>query len=254
MDFANKVVVVTGGGQGIGRCIATMFAKEKATVVIAECDEEAGREIEEEINAFGGHARFMNVDVTDEESIKRMVEEIDKKYGKIDCLINNAAISSNGTLFTREISAFEEVLKVNVTGPYMCCKYCVPLMIHEGCSIVNIASTRALMSEPNTEPYSASKGALLALTHSLASSLAPRIRVNAISPGWIDTSQWKKKNNRKFVALREEDHKQHLTGRVGVPEDVAKAVLFLSSEEAGFISGSNFIVDGGMSVKMIYEE
>lgn len=254
MDFANKVVVVTGGGQGIGACIATHYAKQKATVVIADCDEEAGREIEEDITAFGGHARFINVDVTDESSIKQMVEYIDLKYGKVDILVNNAAISSIGTLFTREISDFERVMRVNVTGAYSCVKYCVPLMIHEGSSIVNIASTRALMSEPNTEPYSASKGALLALTHSLANSLAPKIRVNAISPGWIDTAQWKKKNERKFVALREEDHMQHLTGRVGVPEDIAKAVLYLTSEDASFISGSNFVIDGGMCVKMIYEE
>lgn len=254
MDFANKVVVVTGGGQGIGACIAIAYAKQKATVVIADIDEEAGKEVETEINNFGGHGYFISVDVADETSVKEMVALLDKKYGKIDILVNNAAISSSGTLFTREIEDFEQVLRVNVLGGYMCTKYCVPLMIGEGCSIVNMASTRAMMSEPHTEPYSASKGAVLAMTHSLAASLAPKIRVNAISPGWIDTSQWKKKKDRKFVSLREKDHMQHLTGRVGRPEDVAKAVLFLTGEDAGFITGANFVIDGGMTVKMIYEE
>lgn len=254
MDFSNKVVVVTGGGQGIGACIATAYAKKKATVVIAEIDEEAGKEVEAEVNALGGHGYFIQVDVASEDSVKEMIGKLEKKYGKIDILVNNAAISSGDTLFTREIEAFEEVLRVNVTGSYICVKHCAPLMIGEGCSIVNIASTRALMSEANTEPYSASKGAVLALTHSLAASLAPKIRVNAVSPGWIDTSQWKKKKERKFVALREKDHMQHLTGRVGIPEDVASAVLYLTSEDAGFITGANFVIDGGMSVKMIYEE
>lgn len=254
MDFSNKVVVVTGGGQGIGACIAMQYAKKKATVVIAEIDEEAGLEVAEEINNRGGHGYYVHVDVSNEASVKEMIDKLDKKYGKIDILVNNAAINSVGTLFTTEIKTFEEVLRVNVTGAYICAKYCAPLMIGEGCSIVNIASTRAMMSEPNTEPYSASKGALLALTHSLAASLAPKIRVNAVSPGWIDASQWKKKKERKFVALREKDHMQHLAGRVGMPEDVASAILYLTSEEAGFITGANFVIDGGMSVKMIYEE
>ena len=145
-------------------------------------------------------------------------------------------------------------MRVNVTGAYLCVKYCAPHMSAEGCSIINIASTRALMSEPNTEPYSASKGALLALTHSLAASLGPKIRVNAISPGWIETSEWRRKKDRKFVALRECDHKQHLVGRVGRPEDIAQAACYLTSQDASFITGTNIVIDGGMTVKMIYEE
>ncbi|MGL4363466.1 MAG: glucose 1-dehydrogenase [Cellulosilyticaceae bacterium] len=254
MDFANKVVVVTGGGQGIGACIATEYGKKKATVVIAEIDEEAGLEIEAEVNAQGGHGLFVKVDIANEKSVIDMVNQLNKRYGKIDILINNAAISSSGTLFTRTIEEFEKVISVNVTGAYCCAKHCVPLMIGENCSIINMTSTRAMMSEANTEPYSASKGAVLALSHSLAASLSPKIRVNSISPGWIDTSQWKKKSERKFVALREKDHCQHLVGRVGVPEDIAKAVLYLTSEEAGFITGSQIVIDGGMTVKMIYED
>lgn len=254
MDFSNKVVVITGSGQGIGACTAVEFAKRKASVIIAEIDEEAGREVEALLQEQGLDALFIHTDVSNEHSVKEMAFAVAERYGKIDILINNAAAQKQGNLFTTTIEDFEYVLRVNVTGAYMCTKYCVPYMIGEGANIVNIASTRALMSEPNTEPYSASKGALLALTHSLAASLGPKIRVNAICPGWIETNGWKKKKDRKFVALREKDHMQHLTGRVGVPEDVAKAITYLTSEDAGFITGANFVIDGGMTVKMIYEE
>lgn len=254
MDFSNKIVVVTGSGQGIGACVAAEFAKHKATVIIAEIDEEAGREVEEFILSSGGHAFFIQTDVADETSVKEMAFKVAEHYGKIDILVNNAAVQFQGNIFGTSTEEFEKVMRVNVTGAYMCTKYCRAYMMGEGSNIINIASTRALMSEPNTEAYSASKGALLSLTHALAASLGPEIRVNAISPGWIETNAWKKKKDRKFVALRERDHMQHLTGRVGMPEDVAKAVLYLSSEEAGFITGANFVIDGGMTVKMIYAE
>lgn len=254
MKFLNKVVIVTGGGQGIGACIAQSYAKEGAHVIIAEIDEEAGIENEEHITELGGSACFFQTDVSKEEDVKNMVEYVLNRFGHIDILINNAAVDAKGTLFTRKIEEWNHVLAVNITGPYICTRYIAPHMKDEGCSIINIASTRATMSEPNTEPYSASKGAILALTHSLANSLSPKIRVNAISPGWIDVSQWKKKKERKFIHLTEKDHNQHLVGRVGVPEDIAKACLFLTSEDSGFITGSNFTVDGGMTVKMIYCE
>lgn len=252
MRFLNKVVIVTGGGQGIGACIAQSYAKEGAYVVIAEIDEEAGVENETSITDLGGNACFLQTDVSNEESVQAMVGQVLNRFGHIDILINNAAVDAKGTLFTRTIEEWSNVLAVNITGPYICTKHIAPYMKGEGSSIINIVSTRALMSEPNTEPYSASKGALLALTHSLANSLSPKIRVNAISPGWIDVSQWKKKKDRKFIHLRDKDHSQHLVGRIGVPEDIAKACLFLTSDEAGFITGSNFIIDGGMTVKMIY--
>lgn len=252
MKFIGKVVIVTGGGQGIGSCIAQSYAKEGAQVIIVDIDEEAGRESEAYINESGGNAYFLQTDVSQEEQVKQMVDQVVNRFGHIDILVNNAAIDAKGTLFTRTIEEWNNVLAVNITGPYVCTKYIAPHMKTEGCSIINIASTRALMSEPHTEPYSASKGALLSLTHSLANSLSPKIRVNAISPGWIDVSQWKKKKERKFIHLTEKDHNQHLVGRVGVPEDIAKACLFLSSEDGGFITGANITIDGGMSVKMNY--
>ncbi|MEG0012973.1 MAG: glucose 1-dehydrogenase [Cellulosilyticaceae bacterium] len=254
MDYLGKVVIVTGAGQGIGACIATEYAKKKATVVLAEIDEEAALEVMQQIENIGGNCRVIQTDVSSEKSVKNMIAQVAERYGKIDILVNNAAIESEGTLFTRSVESFEKVLKVNVVGPYMCAKYAVPHMMGEGCSIVNIASTRAFMSEPHTEPYSASKGAIVALTHSLASSLAHKVRVNCISPGWIDVSGWKKKKDRKFITLTEKDHSQHLVGRVGVPEDIAQAVLYLTNEQAGFITGSNLVIDGGMTVKMIYAE
>ncbi|MDF2613582.1 MAG: 3-oxoacyl-(acyl-carrier-protein) reductase [Clostridia bacterium] len=256
MDFSGKVVIITGSGQGIGNCIAAEYAKKKARVIIAEIDEEAGLETKAYIQSIGGDALFIQTDVGNEDSVKHMVNSVVERYGKIDILINNAAISTQSehdTLFTRSIEEFEHVMRVNVTGAYMCAKYCAYHML-EGSSIINIVSTRAFMSEPHTEPYSASKGALVALTHSLANSLAHKVRVNAISPGWIDVSQWKKKKDRKFTTLTEKDHSQHLTGRVGVPEDIAHAVLYLTSEEAAFITGANLVIDGGMTVKMIYSE
>ena len=256
MTFLGKVVIITGSGQGIGQCMALEYAKEGASVVIAEIDEEAGLETKELITAHQGECFFVQTDVASEESVQKMVEAVVERYGKIDVLINNAAVQSSGEndhLLTRSVEEFEKVMRINVTGAYICAKYCVSHM-PEGSSILNIVSTRALMSEPHTEPYSASKGALLALTHSLANSLAHRVRVNAISPGWIDVSDWKKKKDRKFVAITAADHAQHLVGRVGVPEDIAKAALYLTGDGAGFITGSHLVIDGGMTVKMIYSE
>jgi len=252
MKFIGKVVIVTGGGQGIGSCIAGSYAKEGAHVVIADWDQEAGAETEAYIAENGGSVYFCKTDVSNEDDVKQMVQQVINRFGHIDILINNAAVDAKGTLFTRTIEEWNTVLAVNITGPYICTKYVAPHMKNEGCNIINIVSTRALMSEPHTEPYSASKGALLSLTHSLANSLSPKIRVNAISPGWIDVSQWKKKKDRKFIHLTDKNHNQHLVGRVGVPEDVAKTCLFLSSDDAGFITGANIIIDGGISVKMDY--
>lgn len=256
MTFLGKVIVITGSGQGIGQCMALAYAREGGIVIIAEIDEEAGLETKELIEHAGGECLFVPTDVSEEESVKQMVSCVIERYGKIDILVNNAALQTHGdceTLFTRSIDDFERVLKVNVTGAYICSKYCA-MHMPEGSSILNITSTRAMMSEPHTEPYSASKGALLSLTHALASSLAHRVRVNAISPGWIDVSDWKKKKERKFMTITEVAHAQHLVGRVGRPEDVAQAALFITGEQAGFMTGSHLVLDGGMTVKMIYTE
>lgn len=255
MSFTGKTVIVTGGAQGIGMATALAFAREGAQVVIADIDEEAGREHLETLTQAGHQALFVHMDVGDEAGIKRMMETAVTSFGTIDVLINNAGIMDRTPMADRPVKLWDRCIAVNLRGPYLCAKYAVPHM-SAGSAIINIASTRALMSEPNTEPYSASKGGLLALTHSLALSLAPRrIRVNAISPGWIDVSNWKKGSRRAQQPLSRRDHEQHPAGHVGLPEDIARACLFLASDDsAGFITGQNFVIDGGMTIKMIYEE
>lgn len=253
----DKVAVVTGAGQGIGAAIAEVFCANGVKVVLAEIDEEAGREREAILRWKNFDAIFIRTDVADENSVKAMVQETVRIYGKIDILVNNAAIGSTKSIFERTFEEWNKVIQVNLTGPYLCSKYCAKEMIkNPGGVIINIASTRAFQSEPDTEPYSASKGGVVALTHSLAVSLAKyRIRVVCVSPGWIETSLWKKSSLRKEPQLRAIDHSQHPSGRVGDPMDIANLCLFLvDQEKSGFITGVNFTVDGGMTIKMIYEE
>lgn len=246
-----KVAIVTGGGQGIGKAIAKKFLENHISVVIAEIDESAGKETEEEYLSLG-EIKFIKTDVSKKEEVKNMVEETVNTFGKINYLINNAGIGINKHISELTLEEWNRVLGVNLTGAFLCSKYAYPYLKKEKGVIINIASTRAFMSEPNTEAYSASKGGIYALTHALAISLGPDIRVNCISPGWIEVSEWKKKSLRKPAELTELDHKQHPAGRVGRPEDIASLVLYLISDEAGFITGANFIVDGGMTRKMIY--
>jgi NAD(P)-dependent dehydrogenase (short-subunit alcohol dehydrogenase family) len=246
-----RVAIVTGGGQGIGKAIAQKFLENHISVVIAEIDESAGKETEEEYLSLG-EIKFIKTDVSKEEEVKNMVEETVNTFGKINYLINNAGIGINKHISELTLEEWNRVLGVNLTGAFLCSKYAYPYLKKEKGVIINIASTRAFMSEPNTEAYSASKGGIYALTHALAISLGPDIRVNCISPGWIEVSEWKKKSLRKPAELTELDHKQHPAGRVGRPEDIASLVLYLISDEAGFITGANFIVDGGMTRKMIY--
>jgi len=246
-----KVAIVTGGGQGIGKAITKKFLENGISVVVAEIDESAGKEVEEEYSSLG-KVKFIKTDVSKEEDVKNMVDETIKIFGKINYLINNAGIGINKHISELSLEDWNRVIGVNLTGTFLCSKYSYPYLRKEKGVIINIASTRAFMSEPNTEAYSASKGGIYALTHALAVSLGPDIRVNCISPGWIEVSEWKKKSLRRPPELKELDHKQHPVGRVGKPEDIASLVLYLVSDDAGFITGANFIVDGGMTRKMIY--
>lgn len=254
MSFKDRVVIVTGGGQGIGRAISREFASKGTKVVIADIDREAGEENEQYILRHGNSAYFVQTDVASENSVKNLVGKTVEKYGTVNILINNAAIGGSGNLSEDSMEGWDRVIAVNLRGPFMCAKFCAPVMTQSGGGcIVNIASTRAFMSEPDTEAYSASKGGIIALTHSLAVSLSKsKIRVNSISPGWIETSEWLKSRNAKPAVLSDLDHSQHPAGRVGVPQDIARACLYLCSEDAGFITGANLTIDGGMTVKMIY--
>ncbi len=248
-----KTALVTGGAQGIGKAIALAFLRSGYNVCIADSDEEAGRETLGEYRHEGALA-FVTADVSVEAQVQACVDECVRRFGGMDVLVNNAGIFTTTPLTELGFETWQRILGVNLTGAFLCTRAAAPYLRKAHGAIINITSTRAHMSEPDTEAYAASKGGLLALTHALAVSLGPEVRVNCVSPGWIDVSAWKKVSARQPAQLRAEDHDQHPVGRVGRPEDVADMVLFLASEQAGFVTGQDFVVDGGMTRKMIYVE
>lgn len=251
-DFTGKIAVVTGGGQGIGRAVAEALLKAGARVWIAECDAEAGAETRAELASIG-RVEFVPCDISDPGDVEVLRQKVTAEGG-LDLLVNNAAVMVRKPMEELSLTEWQRVLDVNLTGPFLCSRAFAPLLRNRRGSIVNIASTRALMSEPHTESYAVTKGGLVALTHVLAVSLGPEVRVNCISPGWIDVSSLAKRSCRKPERLSERDHSQHPAGRVGQPQDVAAMVLYLASREAGFMTGENIVIDGGMTRKMIYFE
>ncbi len=249
----NQVAIVTGGAQGIGKGIVKHLLGLGMRVVIADADNEAGKEVQAEYRSRGD-LHFVHCDVADEAQVRQLIEETIQHYQRLDVLVNNAGIVHFKPLEQTTLADWNEVIGVNLTGCFLCAKYAAPHLRKARGAMVNIASTRALMSEPDTAAYSASKGGMLALTHSLAVSLGPEVRVNCISPGWIEVGDWKKRADLTAPRHSEQDRLQHPAGRVGTPEDVAGLVAYLISPVAGFITGANFIVDGGMTHKMIYAE
>jgi NAD(P)-dependent dehydrogenase (short-subunit alcohol dehydrogenase family) len=251
-----KILAVTGGGQGIGRGIAFHFAQNGYAVSIADSDEKAGREAASRAEALGAQAIFVRTDVSRERDVKAWMSETLAQLGCPDVLVNNAGIGANGPFLKLSAADFDRVIGVNLRGTFLCSQAAARAMVARKVpgAIVNIASTRAFMSEPNTEAYSASKGGIAALTHAMAISLGPhRIRVNCISPGWIEVGDWQYSRRARKPHHSKSDREQHPVGRVGTPDDIAQGCLFLA-EHAGFMTGQNIIIDGGMSVKMIYEE
>ena len=234
MIFKDKHAVITGGAKGIGRCAAELFIREGTEVTVIDTDKGAGSTL--------SNACFYHGDIADKTVLERFAGSLDKP---VDFLINNACISRGGLLSGCSYEDFEYVQRVGLTAPY----YLTNLLLNNNllagnASIINIASTRAFQSQPDTESYSAAKGGIAALTHSMAVSLAGRARVNCISPGWIDNSETPEHS--------EQDKKQHPAGRVGKPPDIAELILYLCSDKAGFITGGNIIIDGGMSKLMVY--
>ena len=224
--FKDKVVIVTGGANGIGKCIASEFSAAGATVHVIDKQEE------------GDH--FVG-DIAKKEVLEAFVADILEKHDKVDCIINNALPLMKG-IEECTYEEFQYAMSVGVTAPF----YLVKLLQHHlaaGASIINISSSRDRMSQPQSESYTAAKGGIAALTHSLAVSLAGKARVNSISPGWIDTTG---------TTYSGPDAVQQPAGRVGTPQDIAGMVLFLCSEKAGFITGENICIDGGMTRLMIY--
>jgi len=252
--FYGKVALVTGGAQGIGKAIAQAFSHHEVRVIIADRDEEAGKECEQWLRSKGGEATFLYCDVADVNSIQALIDQVIERYQRLDFLINNAGVSCFKPISELSVVEFDEVLSINLRSAFVATKFAAPYLREQQGAIINIASTRALMSEPDSEVYAASKGGLVALTHALAVSLGPKVRVNAISPGWIEVRDWQKSSERKNVQHSEADRSQHPAGRVGTPEDVGRAAVFLCSGESGFITGQNLVIDGGMTVKMIYED
>lgn len=223
--FKNKVAVITGGANGIGKCIAEEFKKQGAEVCVID-------------KADGGH--FVG-DISGKSVLERFAAEVIEKHGHIDYLINNALPLMKG-IDECSYEEFQYALSVGVTAPFYLSKLFAP-HFGEGGSIVNISSSRDRMSQPQTESYTAAKGGIAALTHALAVSFAGKVRVNSISPGWIETGG---------KVYEGADAYQQPCGRVGEPLDIANMVLFLCSDKAGFITGENVCIDGGMTKLMIY--
>ncbi|MCS5711892.1 SDR family oxidoreductase [Candidatus Berkiella aquae] len=247
----NRVAIVTGGAQGIGKAITKEFLIQKMTVIVVDEDKTAGKELQNEYATLGS-ILFYPIDINKENEIKKLNAYVKKHFGKLDALVNNAGIFKKEPIENLSLKKWQQILNTNLTSVFLMSKYFTPLLKKSHGSIINIASTRALMSEPHTEAYAASKGGIVALTHAMAISLGPEIRVNCISPGWIETSEWQKSSHREKSKHSKEDKTQHPVGRVGNPEDIASLVLYLSEEKASFITGANFVIDGGMTRKMIY--
>lgn len=249
MDFSNKVIVVTGAASGIGKGIALAYAENGGTVAVADVDQEAGNQTTDEIRAKGGESLFVKTDVRSESEIIQLFDKVKHTYGTIDVLINNAGKSGFTPFFELTLDNWDDVINTNLRSVFLCSREAAKIMRRnkQGGAIVNIASTRAIMSEPNSEAYAASKGGIVAITHALAATLSEeRITVNSISPGWIHTG-----DDSQLTAI---DHEQHLSKRVGRSSDIARACFYLTAEENNFVTGINLIVDGGMTRKMIYEE
>ncbi len=251
-----KVLAVTGGAQGIGRAIAFHFARAGYAVSIADVEEDAGAEALRKVNEMGAKAIFVRTDISQREVVDKWMDFTVRDLGCPDVLINNAGIGCGGPFLELSAEDFDRVIAVNLRGTFLCSQSAARRMADRGSGgvIINIASTRAFMSEPGTEAYTASKGGIVSLTHGMAVSLGRYgIRVNCISPGWIETRDWQYSARALHPVHSERDRLQHPVGRVGKPEDIAEAALFLS-ESAGFMTGQNLIIDGGMTIKMIYEE
>lgn len=246
--------IITGGAQGIGRCIVETLLEKGWQVAVIDPDNEAGTAMMAETGREA--LRYFCGDVSDESHVTEFVPIAADLMGRLDLLVNNAGIADpdSGPVEQLDRERWDRIIGVNLAGAFLMTKHAVPFLKTWGGSIVNIGSTRALQSEPDTEAYAASKGGLTALTHALAVSLGPVIRVNIIQPGWIEVGNWRKPSARTSPTHRDIDNRQHPAGRVGRPQDVAGLVCYLASDAAAFITGQQFVVDGGMTRKMIYAE
>lgn len=230
-----RVALVTGGAMGIGLAVARRLVREGFRVVVAD----------PAAPPPDLPARHVAADVGDEAGVHALVDGIAEQEGRLDALVSNAGFMIRKPLRDLTLAEWNDVLATNLTATFLLVREAEAMLRAARGAVVTIASTRARQSEANTESYSASKGGLVALTHALAVSLGPDVRVNCVSPGWIDT---------KGEPLRPEDHAQHPSGRVGTPDDIASLVAWLVGPESGFVTGAEFVSDGGMTRKMIYAD
>lgn len=242
--------LVTAGAQGIGKAITVRLLAAGMQVLALDADAEACSDLQEQIGLNRLQVRCG--DVADEPVLKAAVAQADACGKGLKAIVSNAGIGKSMRVTELGLADWNRVLAVNLTAAFLLAKHGAAALKRNYGAMVTIASSRAVQSEANTEAYSASKGGLVALTHALAISLGPEVRVNCVSPGWIATDAWKKSSQRRQPQLRAIDDQQHPVGHVGRPEDVAAMVSFLLSAEAGFITGAHFLVDGGMTRKMIY--
>lgn len=244
-----KIVLITGAGAGIGRALALAYGRAGALALIADRNEAGLEETAALLEQEGIDSASFIADVSKPDEVSRMFGDVEELFGRVDVVVNNAGFGIWKSPYDLELDEWDHVVNTNLRGTFLCSREAAKLMRKDGTggSIVNISSTRALMSEPNSEAYAASKGGILSLTHALATSLGPdRITVNAVCPGWIETGD--------YDELRRVDHAQHPSGRVGKPEDIARACLYLTDPRNDFVTGTRITVDGGMSTKMIYAD
>jgi NAD(P)-dependent dehydrogenase (short-subunit alcohol dehydrogenase family) len=244
MAKLKRVALVTGGANGIGRAIGRHLLSLGWRIGVVDLP---GSGLNRSFSPRAGNVVLIEGDVREEETAARAIAALTDRFGRLDGLVCNAGVMIRKPLHELTLAEWHRVIDTNLTATFLLARAAEAALRKARGAIVTIASTRAKMSEPNTESYSASKGGLVALTHALAVSLGPDVRVNCVSPGWIETKD--------YAALRRKDHAQHPGGRVGKPQDVAEIAAFLlDAERSGFITGANFTIDGGMTRKMIYEE
>ncbi|HUI12601.1 MAG TPA: SDR family oxidoreductase [Xanthobacteraceae bacterium] len=244
MPNTRPAALVTGGAKGIGRAIARRLLDDGWSIGVIDLPDSGLNRV---FPQRSRNALAVEGDVRDEEALSDAVDAMLHRFGRLDAAVSNAGVMVRKPIRRLTLAEWHRVIDTNLTAAFLLARAAEKHLRRTRGAFVTIASTRALMSEPNTESYSASKGGLLALTHALAVSLGPQVRVNCVSPGWIET--------KNYPALRRKDHGQHPAGRVGKPQDIAEIVAWLiDRERSGFVTGANFIVDGGMTRKMIYVE
>jgi NAD(P)-dependent dehydrogenase (short-subunit alcohol dehydrogenase family) len=247
MRLIAKVAIITGGASGIGRAAAELFARESARVVVADVQQAAGQMVVQHIRDAGGQALFVQTDVAQENQVEQLMTKAMEVFGGVDVLFSNAGIGLAKSAANTSLEDWQRILDINLRGAFLCAKHVIPLMQQRGGgSIVIDASANGLMAEVELAAYCASKGGLIALTRSLALDYGPdKIRVNCLCPGYIDTPI-----NAEYFAVpgaRERAGQLHALGRIGTPEEVAYAALFLASDESSFVTGSVLAVDGGLT-------